>query len=103
MRRVSWGVAALLRAAELQQARGQAAQALAARDKAARYLARLKCADDRGVTRTDLDAAETDEAAATLLGLVCVPGLFVLFRRGRRFSRCERLETTDGNGSSQLG
>ena len=42
-------------------------------------------------------------AAATLLGLVCVPGLFVLFRRGRRFSRCERLETTDGNGSSQLG
>ena len=78
MRRVPWGVAALLLAAGV----GWFARELVG-------------------FRAERPAVSV--SAATLLGLVCVPGLFVLFRRGRRFGCGERRETTGGDGSSQLG
>ena len=53
-----------LRLAELAQAKSQSAEAAAAKDKADRYLARLKAADGRGVPQTDLDSAEAEASAA---------------------------------------
>ena len=54
-----------LRLAELEQAKSQAAEANAAKEKADRYLARLKSADGRGISQTDLDSAETEASAAS--------------------------------------
>ena len=53
-----------LRLAELEQAKSQSAEAVAAKEKADRYLARLKAADGRGVPQTDLDSAEAEANAA---------------------------------------
>lgn len=46
-------------AAALEQAKSQVVQMEAAVDRAERYLKRLKAADERGITRTELDQAET--------------------------------------------
>ncbi len=40
--------------------------------------------------------------SATLVGLACVPGLFVLFRRGGQFRRRERLVAAGGNMASAM-
>ena len=49
--------------AEIAQARSKVAQSEAAVDRAERYLKRLKSADARGITQTELDSAETGLAA----------------------------------------
>jgi len=49
--------------AEIAQARSKVAQSEAAVDRAERYLRRLKSADARGITQTELDSAETGLAA----------------------------------------
>lgn len=52
-----------LAAAAIEQAKSRVGEAEAALEKSKRYLARLRAADARGVTRTELDAAETGHAA----------------------------------------
>ena len=49
--------------AEIAQARSKVAQCEASVDRAERYLRRLKSADARGITQTELDSAETGLAA----------------------------------------
>ena len=49
--------------AELESARSKVVQAEAAVDRAERYLRRLKAADARGITQTEMDAAETGLSA----------------------------------------
>ena len=58
-----YAATARLRTAEVEQAKAAVAQAEAALEKSARYLRRLRSADGRGITQTELDAAETAEAA----------------------------------------
>lgn len=53
-----------LRHAELEKARSEVAVAEAEADRAARYLKRMKSTDARGITQTELDQAETANAAA---------------------------------------
>ena len=58
-----YAATARLRRAEVEQAKAAVAQAEAALEKSARYLRRLRAVDGRGITQTELDAAETAEAA----------------------------------------
>ena len=58
-----YAATARLRNAEVEQAKAAVAQAEAALEKSERYLRRLRSADGRGITQTELDAAETAEAA----------------------------------------
>ena len=53
-----------LRRAEVSQAKAGIVQAEAELEKSERYLRRLKAVDGRGITQTEMDAAETGAAAA---------------------------------------
>jgi len=53
-----------LRRAELEKAKSEVGVAEAEVDRAARYLKRMKAADSRGITQTELDQAETAHVAA---------------------------------------
>lgn len=53
-----------LRLAEIEKAESQVQVAEADVDRTARYLKRMKAADARGITLTELDKAETDHASA---------------------------------------
>lgn len=53
-----------LRLAEIEKAESQVQVAEADVDRTARYLTRMKRADARGITQTELDKAETDHASA---------------------------------------
>ena len=52
-----------LRKAEIAQAESKVASAEAALDRSVRYLKRMKSTDERGITQTELDSAETDHAS----------------------------------------
>lgn len=53
-----------LRKAEVLQAKAAIVQAEAELEKSERYLRRMKAVDGRGITQTEMDAAETGESAA---------------------------------------
>jgi len=52
-----------LRLAEIEQAKSKVGAAEAAVDRTTRYLKRMQAADARGITQTELDAAETEHAS----------------------------------------
>jgi len=75
------------------QAKAGIVQAEAELEKSERYLRRLKAVDGRGITQTEMDAAETGAesrraigvatfsgmVASVVVGTLLVPGLYVLF------------------------